>query len=193
MDDCIIHVDSQYRAMVIMKALKQSLRECGLQRYPTKTKLMHWRDSSRKKKGDFNMSFDFLGYAFRPRLARNSQRGKWFTNWPLAVSNKSKKLMSDKLSQCASMWNPTSSLQDIARQFKPLLTEWLHYYGKFYVTKLKEFTHLVNVKVTSWARRKYKNLRPSLMEAMKWLHWIWVRSPELLAYWSLLDRRRANG
>lgn len=52
-----------------------------------------------KKKGwgDFNVSFDFLGYAFKPRLAQNGQRGEWFASWVSAVGTKSKKSMSDKL------------------------------------------------------------------------------------------------
>ena len=192
MDDCIIHVDSQNKGMIIMKALEERLRECGLQLHPTKTKLVYCRDSNRKKKGDYNVSFDFLGYAFKPRLAQNSQRGEWFTNWLPAVSTKSKRSMSDKLGRCTSLWTPTGSLQAIARQINPLLIGWTHYYGKFYVTELKKFMHLVNVKVANWARRKYKNLRPSMMKAMQWLHRISVRSPGLFAHWSLLDCRPTN-
>jgi len=193
MDDSIIHADSQNKAMVVMKTIEQRLRECGLEMHPTKTKLVYCRDSNRRKKGEFNVSFDFLGYAFKPRLAQNSQRGEWFTNWLPAVSSKSKKGMSDKLRQCATLDKPTGLLQDIAREINPLLTGWIHYYGKFYVTKLKEFMHLVNVKVANWARRKYKNLRPSMMKAMKWLHRISVRSPGLFAHWSLLDCRPTAG
>jgi RNA-directed DNA polymerase len=153
--------------MIIMKALEQRLKECGLQMHTTKTKLVYCRDSNRKKKGEYNVSFDFLGYAFKPRLAQNSQRGEWFTNWLPAVSAKSKKSMSDKLSQCPSLWTPMGTLQDIARQINPMLSGWIQYYGKFYATKLKDFLHLVNEKVANWARRKYKNLRPSMMKAMK--------------------------
>jgi RNA-directed DNA polymerase len=41
---------------------------CGLVLHPQKTKLVYCTDTNRR--GDFpNQSFDFLGYAFRPRKA----------------------------------------------------------------------------------------------------------------------------
>ena len=139
------------------------------------------------------MAFDFLGYTFKPRLAQNSQRGEWFTNWLPAVSTKSKKGMSDKLRQCTSLKSKTGTLQAIAREINPMLKGWINYYGKFYITELKRFLHLVNENVANWARRKYKNLRTSMMKAMRWLHMISVRRPGLFAHWSMLDCRPTAG
>ena len=50
---------------------------CGLQMHPTKTKIVYCKDNRRK--GDYpNVTFDFLGYQFRPRRVANSQRTKVF-------------------------------------------------------------------------------------------------------------------
>ena len=70
--------------------------------------------------------------------------------------------------------------------------ESLTLHEKCCVTMLKEFMHLVNKKVNNWTIRKYKNLRPSMMKAIKWLHRISVRSPGPFANWSLLDCRSMN-
>ncbi len=63
------------------------------------------------------------------------------------------------------------------------------YQGKFYKTKLKKFIHIVNVKLASCARRKYKNLRASEMKAIRWLHGVTVRQPILFAHWALLGSK----
>ncbi len=188
-DDAIIHVDSQNRAMVVMKALERRLLECGLQMHPEKTKLVYCKDSNRKKKGYANVSFDFLGYTFKPRLAQNSKRGEWFTNCLPAVSSKSMKTMNEKMREWEALKKTTNTIQEIARTINPVLAGWINYYGKFYKTKLKEFMHTVNVKLASWARRKYKNLRASEMKAIRWLHRISVRQPGLFAHWSLLGSK----
>ena len=48
---------------------------------------------------------------------------------------------------------------EIATAINPALRGWINYDGKFYKAKLVNYVHIVNVKLASWARRKYKNLR----------------------------------
>ena len=48
------------------------------------------------KKNYENISFDFLGYTFRPRLSKN-RWGKHFVNFTPAISNKSKKSIRQKV------------------------------------------------------------------------------------------------
>ena len=73
------------------------------------------------------MSFDFLGYTFKPRLAQNSQRGEWFTNWLPAVSRKSVRSMNEKMRRWEALKKTTSTIQDIAREVNPVLTGWINY------------------------------------------------------------------
>ena len=135
------------------------------------------------------MSFDFLGYTFKPRLARNSQRGEWFTNWLPAVSNKSMRSMNEKMRKWDVLKKTTANLQEIAAVINPVLTGWINYYGKFYKAKLVNYMHIVNIKLARWARRKYKNLRASEMKAIRWLHGVTVRQPKLFAHWALLGSK----
>lgn len=53
--------------------------------------------------------------------------------------------------------------------------------------------HILNIKLASWARRKYKKLRTSEMKAIKWLHQISVRRPKMFAHWELLDSKPTAG
>ena len=54
-----------------------------------KTKIVYCKDDDRR--GDYpNEKFDFLGYTFRPRRAKN-RWGKFFVNFSPAVSNEAAK------------------------------------------------------------------------------------------------------
>mgnify|MGYP001792887729 CR=1 FL=1 len=152
--------------------------------HPLKTKLVYCKDSNRVLSYP-NITFDFLGYTFKPRMARNSIRGVWFTNWLPAISTKSMRSMNEKMREWKVLQKTTNTIQEIADKINPVLRGWINYYGKFYKAKLTNFMHIVNVKLAKWARRKYKNLRVSEMKAIKWLHDITVHRPNLFAHWKL--------
>jgi RNA-directed DNA polymerase len=187
-DDAIIHCRTQNVGIIVMKALGRRLEQCGLQMHSSKTKLVYCKDSNRVGKYP-NVTFDFLGYTFKPRMAQNSIRGEWFTNWLPAVSTKAMKSMREKMKEWKVLQTPGATIQEIANKINPVLRGWINYYGKFYKTKLKKFMHTVNLQVASWARKKYKNLRPSLRAAIRWLYGISQRRPGLFAHWSLLGAK----
>src|SRR5690606_40945607 len=58
--------------------------------------------------------------------------------------------------------------------------------------KLKNFMHNLNVKIASWARRKYKNLRSGEMKAIRWLHGISQTSPTIFAHWTMGAKPKNN-
>jgi RNA-directed DNA polymerase len=188
-DDAIIHCQRLNDALVIKAALERRMEECGLQLHPEKTNIVYCKDSNRTAKGLSKTSFDFLGYTFRPRLAENSQRGEWFTNWLPAVSQGSMRSMNEKTRKWEVLKKRDNTIQEIADVINPVLRGWINYYGKFYKTKLKSFMHIINVKLASWARRKYKNLRASEMKAIRWLHGVSQREPTLFAHWALLGSK----
>ena len=188
-DDAIIHCRTMSEAIKLKNALSDRLKACGLELHPEKTQIVYCKDSNRRQKGSQKMSFDFLGYTFKPRMAQNSQRGEWFTNWLPAVSGKSMRSMNEKMRKWRVLRTTTNTLQEVAAEINPVLAGWINYYSKFYKAKLDNFMHLVNVKLASWARRKYKNLRASEMKAIRWLHGVSVRQPTLFAHWALLGSK----
>jgi RNA-directed DNA polymerase len=195
MDDAIIHCQKRKEAMIVMKALERRLQECGLRMHPEKTKIVYCTDSNRRYNREYanNVSFDFLGFTFRPRMAQNSIRGEWFTNWLPAVSTKSKKAMNEKMREWKVFEKTTNTIQEIADKVNPVLTGWIHYYGKFYKSKMMKFMRTVNVKLVNWARRKYKRLRVSFQRAAEWLNSIYMRRQSLFAHWKLLNSKPTAG
>lgn len=66
------------------RQLAMRLRSCGLELHPVKTRIVYCKDSNRR--GCFeNVHFDFLGYTFRPRIARSTSRAI-FTSFLPAIS-----------------------------------------------------------------------------------------------------------
>jgi group II intron reverse transcriptase/maturase len=71
-DDAICHCQSEEQARALRASLEKRFAECGLELHPDKTQIVYCKDDDRRN--DFpNRKFDFLGYTFRPRLARRRQ------------------------------------------------------------------------------------------------------------------------
>ena len=75
------------------------------------------------------------------------------------------------------------SLQDLAKDFNPIIRGWFQYYGKFYVSSLKILSRYLNDSIVKWARRKFKKLRIHKSEAYKWLRRVFKDNPFLFAHW----------
>ena len=109
------------------------------------------------------------------------------------VSKKAMKSINEKMHGREALEKTNNTIQEVTAKINPVLRGWINYYGIFYKTKLKGFMHIVNVKLASWAKRKYKNLRGSEMKAIRWLYAIFVRRPGLFAHWSLLGSKPKLG
>lgn len=191
-DDAIIHCKSEFEAREVKGKLQERMQTCGLELHPVKTKIVYCKDSNRRGESE-HISFDFLGYTFMPRMAQNSIRKAWFTSWLPAVSKKAMKSMNEKMKGLGVFRTSSCTLTHLAATINPVLRGWINYYGKFYRAKLKNFMHNLNVKIASWARRKYKNLRSSEMKAIRWLHGISQISPSLFAHWTIGAKPSING
>lgn len=183
-DDAIVHCNSERTATEVLAKLGERMKACGLTLHPEKTKIVYCKDSNRK--GAYsNVTFDFLGYTFMPRMAQNSTRKEWFTNFLPAVSRKSMSKMNSQLKRLMIFRVSEITLNDLSEKINPILRGWINYYGRFYKAKLQNFMSGLNVKLASWARRKYKHLRSSEMKAIRWLHGITKAMPNLFAHWKL--------
>ena len=88
-DDAIVHCKSEPEARTVLDAIRRRFEQCGLALHPTKTRIVYCKDANRP--GEFeHVSFDFLGYTFRPRRATNP-RGKPFLSFLPAMSAKAAK------------------------------------------------------------------------------------------------------
>jgi len=182
-DDVVVHCRSEFQAHRVRNAIAARLAQVGLELHPDKTRVVYCKDADRRDVHEVT-SFTFLGYEFRPRLAK-SKIGKHFVSFLPAVSTDAMKAMGREIRSWHLARRSDKSLDDLARMFNNIVQGWINYYGRFYKSKLLYFLRRLNQHLMRWARQKYKRLRRRERRAMAWLAEIARRSPRLFAHWRL--------
>jgi len=190
-DDVIAHCKTEAQAQLVKRSIEKRLIKCKLELHPEKTKTVYCKDDRRRERHSHE-KFDFLGYTFRPRRAKN-RWGKYFIGFTPAVSNKAKKTMSQKMRRWRLHLRSDKSLDDLAKMVNPVTRGWINYYGKYYKSALHPVLRHLNRTLGRWATRKYKRLKRHRRRADHWLGGIARRDPYLFAHWHLLGLRPAAG
>lgn len=190
-DDAIVHCRSESQARVVLEAIRQRLVECGLELHSEKTQIVYCKDANRKQRHE-NVAFDFLGYTFQPRRARNRQ-GKNFLSYLPAISTKA----ATRIRQTIRAWRIGSTrnnqrLEDLAKLIDPAVRGWMNYYGRYYRTKCIAVLQHVNEALARWVRWKYKRLRYRKTASMHWLGRLAERDPNILFLWRVGIRPSAG-
>ncbi|WP_395462940.1 group II intron maturase-specific domain-containing protein [Wolbachia endosymbiont of Cantharis cryptica] len=165
------------------KAIEKRLAQCRLELHPNKTQIVYCKDDSRQGKAPIE-SFDFLGYTFRPRLAKNNRIGTYFVSFLPAISNKAKK----KICQVIRSWRihrqTSTTLEEILKKVNPIVRGWCQYYGRFYVSKVYKLLRNVELHLVKWVRKKYRKLQGSAQLARNFLAKVKERSPNIFYHWT---------
>jgi RNA-directed DNA polymerase len=186
-DDIVCHCRNEREALALRQTLDRRFGECGLVLHPEKTKLVYCKDTNRKAEQEI-IQFDFLGYAFRPRLAK--WRGELFgVSFLPAASPKALKAIRQAIRGWSLQTRSDKALDDLARMFNPYIRGWINYYGHFYKSALYSTLRRIDVFLIRWARRKFKRMRQQPKGARTWLARVVRSSPDLFAHWSLLYGR----
>jgi RNA-directed DNA polymerase len=180
-DDAVIHCASEEQARQVRDALAARLAAVGLELHPDKTRIVYCKDADRC--GDYEVtSFTFLGYTFRPRLAK-SKHGKHFVSFLPAVSRDAITAMGREIRSWHIARRSDKSLGDLARMFNSIVQGWINYYGRFYKSMLYPVLRRINDHLVRWAMRKYKRLRRREKRAGELMAEASQRSPRLFAHW----------
>ena len=183
-DDTICHCRSLREAEKLWVELSNRFKECKLTLNEDKTKIVYCKDSNRKM--DYpNVTFDFLGYEFRPRYAMNRKRHTTFTNFSPALSPKSKKRIKDTMRSWKLKSRVHISLDLIAQKVNPILRGWLNYYGKYSISVIKRVMNDFNFMLARWVKAKFKRFKTKpLYQVYKWLGTIARKTP-MFYHWQL--------
>jgi RNA-directed DNA polymerase len=182
-DDAVVHCRSESQARQVRDAIAARLAQVGLELHPDKTRIVYCKDADRRDDHEVT-SFTFLGYEFRPRLAK-SRTGHHFVSFLPAVSTDAMKAMGREIRSWHLARRSDKSLDDLARMFNNIVQGWINYYGRFYKSRLLYFLRRLNRHLARWASRKFKRLRRRERRSMGWLAEIAQRSPRLFAHWRL--------
>ena len=181
-DDIIVHCFTKKQAYCVLEGIRRRLESCGLRVNEKKTKVVYCKDSLRKDDED-RTKFTFLGYEFRPRLARNNNTGQFFVGFTPAVSPEAKKSMSRAIREWKLISLATLSLTEVAKKLNPIIRGWLTYYGAYCRSALNSILHQIDLVLSRWAMRKYRWLHRRQVEALRWLGRVRRASPNLFAHW----------
>jgi RNA-directed DNA polymerase len=183
-DDVVLHCKSEPEARNVLGKIKARMADCHLELNDDKTHIVYCKDSNRKGSHEHER-FDFLGYTFRPRRARNRQ-GELFTSFIPAISDEAAKAIRRTIRRWRlHLWNSTP-LTEIAREINLIVRGWVNYYGRFYPAWLAGSLRRIDEFLVRWAMRKYKRLRGRRKRAWEFLAGVFARDPGLFAHWRVV-------
>lgn len=181
-DDIVIHARSEKQARLVLDRVRKRLTDCSLEVHLAKTKLVYCKDANRTE--DYPIiSFDFLGYTFRPRLAKN-RVGKFFVNFLPAISQKAAKAIRRVIRD----WRIASTrfhlpLDRIAELVNPYVRGWANYYGRFYPSAMASLWRYLERTLVRWVCGKYRRFKRRTRAGYRHLGLLARRRPYLFAHW----------
>ena len=179
-DDIVIHTRSQEQSEFILDKLRARLKHYGLTLNDEKTRIVYCYRTARfyKAPKDTPVSFDFLGYTFKPRRCKRND-GQLFMGFRPSVSVKNLKRMNAELSKMH-RW-VRLSITEVAAAIAPKVRGWIRYYGHAYKSGLTKLFERINERLAKWVRNKYK-IR-SWKKCFAWLRRVSKSFPTLFVHW----------
>ncbi|WP_275378676.1 reverse transcriptase domain-containing protein [Xenorhabdus bovienii] len=146
-DDVVIHCKSHAQAAMLRDVLEQRLVACKLGLSLRKTKIVYCKGGKRTE--DYpEISFDFLGYTFRPRKSK-AGNGSIFLSFLPAISGQSAKAIRQTVRGWKLQRRTLIPLGEVARWINPVLRGWITYYGRFYQSALYPVMEQVELHLAS--------------------------------------------
>jgi len=180
-DDIVVHCRTEREAIALRKAIEARLEKCKLTVHPEKTKIVYCKDRNRKRSYPHE-SFDFLGYTFRPRLAKD-RWGRHFVSFIPAISGKAVKGINQVVRDWRIGRRTGSSVEALARDYNPIIRGWITYYGRYYKSAMYPVLNALNRRLVRWVQWKYRRYRFQ-HRAIRWLQRVAEQQPTLFAHWA---------
>jgi group II intron reverse transcriptase/maturase len=179
-DDGIVHCKTYDQAVYMRTILSERFKIMGLELNQEKTRIVYCKDADRME-DHVDISFDFLGYTFRPRLAKN-KHGKIFVSFLPGMSDKAVKRVKEEVNAWKLQLKADKHINDIANMFNANIQGWINYYGRFYKSELIQVLRYINGCIVKWVRRKFKKRKHRRL-AEHWLGCVAQRDRYLFAHW----------
>ena len=181
-DNTICHCRTEKQAQYLKVCLVKRFADCGLKLNEEKTKIVYCKDSNRKSNSE-HTSFDFLGYNFRPRKAKNSKTGQIFTAFSPAISKKAMLKIKTEIRSWNLNRQTHMSIEQIAERINPIVSGWMNYYTRFGKSEFWKVMSYLNDRLSRWVKRKYKRFRTKLGKAYDWLVECAAHNRHMFSHW----------
>jgi group II intron reverse transcriptase/maturase len=154
-DDTICHCRTEEDAKTLLAAIKARFNACHLELNESKTKIVYCKTTQRGGMYE-NMSFDFLGFTFRPRGAKDRKNNVLFTSFLPAISKKAALRIRKEIRRWKLSSKKHLGMKAIAEEFNPVIRGWVNYYGKYGKTEFRKVMVYLNKAISYWLKKKYK-------------------------------------
>jgi group II intron reverse transcriptase/maturase len=182
-DDIVVHCATKEEAEDLLKQIRHRLAQVNLSLHPEKTKVVYCKNG-RRGQDHAQISFDFLGFSFRPRRSK-TRKGLFFLGFDLGISNKAKKRIRAELRGLCLHRRTLSSLSELAALLNPKLSGWWRYYGKFRPYLMRVLWESVNEHLLKWVGKRYKRFKRSTRRSRAWLKEVYRENKTLFVHWQL--------
>jgi len=180
-DDILLHCKTKAQAMFVLEFLKQRLQSCGLEVHPEKTKVVCCEARGKQREGEI-YQFDFLGYTFRRRVAKD-KHGERFTGFLPAISKRARKeIVQEIRSWHLHRW-VGGTVEEMAEKYDPKIQGWLNYYGKFYRSEMNFLWEVLRNRLMQWFRHQFKKMKGYRSRVYDAVDKLRQEKPRLFAHW----------
>lgn len=183
-DDALIHCATRGQAEQVLAALEERMRQIGLELHPDKTRIVYCADANRRRGQEEHTRFDFLGFTFRARDAKN-KHGQIFRSFLPAASDKAMKWMGKTVRSWQLHRRTDLSQDELAEWISPVIRGWMSYYGAFYPARLMRLLTRINYYLIRWVRAKYRHLRRWTDARRAWKR-VTAQRPDLFPHWEMV-------
>jgi len=185
-DDIIVHCHSEKQANYVLDTIRKRMTECKLELHPDKTKIIYCERNYKEKlpTKPEHVSFDFLGFTFRPRKVK-TPRGKFITGFRPGISKKSRKKIWQTLREMKLHRIVGTTIDKIGfiNNLNLKIRGWINYYGVYRLSDLRAVFRVLNNRLLKWVQNKYKRFRNQTTKARQWLRNIAKCFPNLFEHW----------
>jgi len=156
-DDIIIHTRSMEQSAFILDKVRERFKQYALELNEQKTKIVYCYRTSRfyKESKDVPVSFDFLGFTFKPRKCSRADEQRFWGFRP-SISMESQKRILGVIKKLAIHKWINKDIQFLANALAPKIRAWINYYGKFRLSELHPLFRALNKRIARWIRNKYR-------------------------------------
>jgi RNA-directed DNA polymerase len=180
-DDAVVHCVSERQARFVLAAIRERMREVGLELHPEKTRIVYCQDDNRRGSYE-HTEFTFLGFTFQRRSTRSKQ-GAMFLSFLPAISKEALRRISAEVRSWRLHHRTNLTEADLARRINPIVRGWMNYYGAFFKSALYPLLERINAYLMRWMRKKFKRLRGRTKAQAAWNQAV-VRRPRFFAHWT---------
>lgn len=183
-DDIVCHCETRLQAERFRAVLERRMAQCGLQLHPEKTRIVYCRDSKRRERhDDACVSFDFLGFRFKPRSVKLAD-GRIRTGFRPAISPAAAQDIWRRLREWGFRSREDKTVQELCAYWNPRLRGWIEYYGAIQRSRLAVVLRHFDLRLAKWLAAKHeRNASGSLRRGWMRLTRLRRRCPDLFVHW----------